>query len=222
MSRTEWILGILLGLLVMVVVVMALFFWLQPPVEFDGAGVLTAAPVQAGAADLAPTSTFQENTALFAYGLSQQSAASWQPDARLYNAQATWPQGSGRNTLLAGRASWTLTFYSAAAGQVLPVSVVNGAAQTGSPRGGGRALDPTSIAGWELDSDEIMRRFLANGGDDLLASSPVTTVTMALSMENEEDRAEWLVSMFVPASGQSLTMRFDADSGDVLEQVAAP
>ena len=45
---------------------------------------------------------------------------------------------------------------------------------------------------------------------------------VALAMETEADRAEWMVSMFVPASGQTLTMRIDADSGDLLEQISAP
>ena len=222
MSRTEWILGVLLGLLLMVVGLMALFFWLQPEAEFDGGLAMTAAPVEANAISIAPTSAFQEQTALIAYGLSQEAAVAWQPDARLYSAQATWPQGTGREVLLAGQAGWTVTFYSAAAGQVLPVSVVNGAAQPGAPRAADRQLSPAPIAGWNQDSNDVLRSFLLEGGDALLSESRVATVTMALAMESENASAEWLVSMFVPATSASLTMRFDADSGAMLEQVVAP
>jgi hypothetical protein len=70
-----------------------------------------------------------------------------------------------------------------------------------------------------LDSPDAVKQFLEEQGESFMASAGVTTLTMMLSTDNQNDRIEWLVSLYATQTGGSLTMRIDATSGEILEIV---
>ena len=70
MSRTEWILGGLLALLIMLVMGMGLFLWLQPDLEIDELPAGDAAGL-ASNPGVAPTALFPGDTAVTACGQAQ-------------------------------------------------------------------------------------------------------------------------------------------------------
>ena len=93
MSRLEWILGIVLLVLLVVVIGLALSLWLGP--ETNIASPLSGPEAAAAgyADDIAPTRSTPQQTAKNAYVSAQKAAQGWQEDAVLVSATATWPQG---------------------------------------------------------------------------------------------------------------------------------
>jgi hypothetical protein len=66
----------------------------------------------------------------------------------------------------------------------------------------------------------VIQQFLGQGGAEFMTSNGVTTLTMMLSTGNENGRIEWLVSLFGDQTLNSLTMRIDATTGEILENDA--
>jgi hypothetical protein len=219
MNRLEWILGIVLVVLLLVVAVVSLTFWFRNDRTAVPAPAANSATIIAQRADdIAPTPEYEGRSAIVAYAAAQNSALEWQSDARLLTAQATWPQGSTAQQLLKGEESWGFTFYSPAAQRIAVFSVVEDTAAKVS-EGDHQQTDPVlSASGWNLDSQDAIEVFLAGGGNTFLAEQGVSTMTMALMASDAEvnGRLEWQISLFSLQSGQAFTMRLDATSGEVL------
>ncbi len=218
MTRAEWILGIVLMLVLVALGLFALVFWLGPNAG-PAQPVAIGAPTGVGPAlpaGIEPTPPFAGLTALRAYATAQRAATSWQPDAVLLSVTATWPQGSGRDALLSGETNWNMIFYAAGSQMALTVSVVDGRASPGAERPVAQTLEPLAINGWRLDSDEMIARFLQDGGDGLLGPGRLPSLTMALSTNTPERRIVWLVSLIDEVSKEAFIRRYDAGSGEVL------
>ncbi len=219
MNRLEWILGIVLVVLLLVVAALSLTFWFRNDRTAVPAPAANSATIIAQRADdIAPTPAYDGRSAIVAYAAAQNAAQAWQPDAQLLTAQATWPQGSTAEQLLKGEESWGFTFYSPAAQRIAVFSVVEDDASLVS-QGDHQQTDPLlSASGWNLDSQEAIQTFMGQGGSRFLADQGVSTMTMALLASDTEGngRLEWQVSLFSLQSGQAFTMRLDATSGEVL------
>jgi hypothetical protein len=199
------------------VAVFSLLLWCRPKNNLQSGTPSSATIVAVRANQIAPTSLFAGQTAKIAFAAAQGEATTWQSDAALLNASATWPQGTTPQDLLAGETAWSFTFYSPQTEGTALISVVENEAtllSTGS-------YEPTapvlSASGWQLDSEEIITQFLAQGGEDFIRTNGVTTLTMMLSTSNDTGRIEWFISLFGDQTLRSLTMRLDATSGEVLE-----
>lgn len=219
MNRLEWILGIILVLLLVVVGALSLTFWFRNDRTAVSAPASNSAAIIADRADdIAPTPTFDGRSAIVAYAAAQNTAVAWQPDAQLFNAQATWPQGSTADELRQGKTSWGFTFYSPAAQQIAIFSVVEDAVSLVS-QGEHVQTDPLlQASGWNLDSQDAIDIFLANGGSAFMAEAGVSTLTMALMASDGEEngRLEWQMTLFSHQSGQVFTLQVDATSGEIL------
>jgi hypothetical protein len=211
MTRTEWILGILLAILLFFVVILGIIFWLQP----GNNGRVEEVPV-------APTSSFSGQTALQAFLFAQAEAASWQSDAALLKATATWPQGSDRATLLSGKSTWNFTYYSAAAQLTIVVSLVEEEATLGTTRPVDAAFSPVSASNVKLDSHEAIQALLNAGGAEFMDQHGVTTLTATLSTDTAENRVEWFLSLFSVGDGKSFTAFIDAASGEIINLIETP
>lgn len=222
MSRLEWILGLVLLALLIVVVGLAASLWLTPNRQVDqqAADELALAAVYAN--QVAPTRAAVGQTAKNAYLLAYQATQSWQDDARLINATATWPQGARAANLAAGQEMWGFVFYSPSAQTTAVVSVADGMASL-SPRDGRQQLQLLEVTGWQMDSSDAIEAFLENGGHAFLEREGITvfSMTLALNDPKQSGRAEWLMSLLATGNGRSFTMRIDATSGDVLEVIDA-
>lgn len=219
MNRLEWILGIILVVLLLVVAVLSLTFWFRNDRTAVSVPAANSATVIAQRADdIAPTPEYDGQSAIFAYVAAQKVALAWQSDAQILTAQATWPQGYTAEQLRQGQESWGFTFYSPGVQRIAAFSVVENEAALIS-EGEHEQTDPLlSASGWNLDSQEAIETFLAGGGSTFLTEQGVSTMTMALLASDVEGngRLEWQLSLFSLQSGQAFTMRVDATSGEIL------
>lgn len=218
MNRLEWGLGIVLVILLIVVAVFSVLLWFNPNSAAQVAGTPSSATVVAARGNqIAPTPIFAGQTARVAFVAAQSTATTWQSDATLLNASATWPQGANATDLLTGETTWSFTFYSPQAGQTALISVVENEAELLSTSD----YQPTSAvlnaAGWQLDSKDVIEQFLNQGGEQFISSNGVTTLTTMLTTNNEANRIEWFISLFGDQTGASMSMRIDATSGEILE-----
>lgn len=224
MSRLEWILGIILVLLLIVVAGLSLVFWFGPNTAVSGPAANSATIIAQRADDIAPTSVFEGDTAKVAYAKAQQTAVSWQADAKLLNATATWPQGANANQLSAGDASWGFTFYSPAAGQISTISVVAENAKLIAQRDHKPGNPILEATGWNVDSNEVIDLFLEEGGRQFLSEEGVTTLAMILHADDQADdgRMKWELNMINLQNGRGLKMKIDATSGEIVENRTVP
>ena len=217
MNRLEWSLGIILVILLIVVAVFSVLLWFRPD-NTPAAGQPSSATIVAARANqIAPTPLFAGQTARVAFAAAQGEAAVWQNDATLLNASATWPQGASSQDLLTGETAWSFTFYSPQTDSSALISVIEDEAALLSTGSYNPTTPVLSAGGWQLDSGDIIKQFLDQGGEEFILTNGVTTLTMMLSTSNDTGRIEWFVSLFGDQTLGSLTMRIDATSGEVLE-----
>lgn len=228
MSRLEWILGIVLLILVAVVGLFAYQLWLQPNRATTAEGLPTAVPTLAVLPTVtlpaAPTSVFAGETAKTAFEAALGVAQQWQPDAALVTATATWPQGVTVDTLQTGSSTWGFTFYAPNAVETAVVTVVDNEAQfvTASAYNQPEPPQVVPVQAWLLDSHDAVIAFLESGGAGFIEEVDTATLAMALGAQTENGRLDWSMTLLAPGNGRSLFMRFDANTGEKLEEVAAP
>ena len=211
MSRAEWILGGVLVVLLAAVLIAAALLWLpdQDPTNL-------ATPIVA-TVPVAPTLAVAGSTAVFAFAAAENKARSWQADAQLVDASATWPQGVTRDDILTGSTVWNFTFYSPGQNGVANVQVVDNVPTLLGQRTAPTVLTPLNSTGWQIDSPEAIAILLEQaGGNEFLRTQGVSILNMNLSLATESGRIEWLVSLFSSQTGQSLIIRVDATSGEII------
>lgn len=211
MSRAEWILGGILVVLLAVVIVAAALLWLPDDTPEGPIGtVAVTVPV-------APTLAFEGNTAVLAFAAANENARAWQADAQLVEARATWPQGVTRDDILTGAAIWDFTFYSPQQNRIASVQVIENVATLVGQNDAQNPVTPLSSTAWQIDSAEAITILLEQaGGDQFLRTQGVSILNMNLSTVTQSGRIEWLISLFSSQTGQSLTIRVDATSGEII------
>jgi hypothetical protein len=215
MNRLEWILGIMLVVLLVIVAALSLMFWFRSESQVAEPANL-ATEVASYAGQIEPTPSFAGQTAQLAFVAAQRTAVSWQADATLLNATATWPQGLSTQDLRTGETTWGFTFYSPTAGQTALLSVIENEASIimKSPaQSPSHLIIPTS---WNLDSVDAMDLFLQQGGTDFMASEGITALSMTLTADKGDGRIQWHIQLAATQSLRTLTMNIDATSGEIL------
>ena len=143
-----------------------------------------------------------------------QAARSWQGDAQLSSATASWSFAQVDD--LSGAAEWTFQFYSPGTHQLYVVSVgeelVSPITNMLSPY----ELPVVSIEDWRVDSHQALGTWLTEGGAAFLAAYSVVDVSARLR-HSQEGRLEWSVVGVVRDSQTLHLVRVDASSGQVLE-----
>ena len=210
MNRLEWVLGILLVALLLIVVGLSALLWFKPSLPQMGRDVPSAGAI-------APTSVFAGQTAKLGYTAAQKGLGEWYNDALLLSATATWPQGADEATIRSGAESWAYTFYSPENGKTALVTVTEGEAKLLSEGDYNGSVPISDVGGWNLDSEDAVRIFMDEGGAAFLSSAGPTTMVVKLTMSNDNGRIEWFVSLIDTTNGDFLNMRIDANSGEVLE-----
>lgn len=214
MTKLEWILGGVLIVLLVIVAGLAFSLWVQPNFSSGPEAVL---------AEVAPTPVYEGQTAMAAAAAAKTQAQNWQPDATLYKASATWGQTLNDDLLSSGASAWSFTYYSPASQSLATITVTDNApsAITAGPQN--LQLTPRDIiGGWKVDSAEAVRILLEQGGQDFLAREGVTSMVMTLTTDNENGRIEWLIGLFAPQTEDTLALRLDATSGEILEIIQSP
>lgn len=201
-------------MLLIVVAGLAISLWIRP----------NAAPgLTAQTAVIAPTPVYEGQTAMVAAIVAKEKAQTWQPDAVLYRASATWLQSNDIEALNSGASAWDFTFYSPAARTIASTSVADNVPNAIVAGQNEVALNPLDIVGgWKIDSAEAVRILMEQGGREFAAREGVTAMVMTMTTDNGNGRLEWLVGLFSPQNDNSLTVRLDATSGDVIELIQTP
>lgn len=218
MNRLEWVLGIMLALLLVIVAALALMFWFrgdEPGMAAVPAN--TATEVAFYADKVEPTPVFEGQSAKIAFVTAQRTAVAWQSDAALLNATATWPQGAAETDLRQGKTTWGFTFYSPAAASMALISVVDNEASLIMQGPMATSTQLFDANGWNLDSSDAIDRLLQEGGSAFINEEGITALTMTLTMDAENGRILWLVQLSATQSLRTLTMSLDATSGEILE-----
>jgi hypothetical protein len=227
-SRLEWILGLLLIILLVIVIVLSVVFWFSPKAPNTTAGggspQNSATIVAQNASVAGPTPVYSGRTAREAFIDAERFALNWQGDAKLLNASADWTQGATVERLAYGREAWVFTFYSAQVGKTAVYSVVDSQVTFI-----GEGVAPTSytvqdITSWNLDSNEAVQILLDQGGYQFLNQENVTSLFMVLMTDNQtpSQQMEWFISLLGTESKNSIDIRLNATSGEVLELTTNP
>ena len=205
----------MLVVLLVVIVALSLMFWYRsdtPP----AAPANLATEVASYAGKVEPTSVYAGQTAQIAFAAAQKTAVSWQPDAALLNASATWPQGSTRQDLLSGETTWSYTFFSPETDKTALISVLGNEASMVMQGTLNQPAQPVNPGGWTLDSTDAIKQFLNEGGTDFMNNEGVTSLMMTLTADPENGRVQWLIQLAATQALRILTMRIDATSGEIL------
>lgn len=216
MSRLEWVLGILLVLLLVVVLGLSALLWLRPRMPEMPEGL----PPTAVSSSRPAQSSSDGKTALVAYAIAQRALQDWHSDAVLLNASATWPRSANANELGQGLANWAYTFYSPSNNSITLVSVRGDDAKRLSESVYSQPAAPLDAGGWRLDSQQAMQLFLNNGGAQFLQEQGASTLLMQLT--TSEAQVTWFLSLYAEGNGRSYSMRINATTGDVLQVETAP
>jgi hypothetical protein len=190
MNRFEWILGAVLGVLLIVTLVLA--------------ALLVRARETAPAAEAI-------QTARVAYTLAEPVAQSWAGDAALLTIMGS--QSLAPNAPLAV-SDWSLIFYSPSRQATALISVVNGQAIIISTRSNSLQRRPANLDRWALDSQAVIEQFLAVGGREFITQEGATTLSLRLDVE---EQVVWKSSLSARETGRTLSLWINANDGDLLD-----
>lgn len=219
MNRLEWILGILLAIMLIIVAVLSIFLWFRTDEPIISSGTPSSSQIATRRANqIEPSPQYEGRTAKIAFATAQRTAFDWQADAKLLNANATWPQGSTVDELSDGSSAWSFTFYSPQTNRVATIGVVDNVATLVGQNDYQQNTPPLEVTGWNLDSQEAIQLLMNEGGRKFLEDNGITTLVMQLSTtQDNSDRIEWFVSLIGLQTGNELLIRIDATSGEILE-----
>ncbi len=215
MSRLDWLVGLLVFVVLLVLAVAGIFLWQQSRLD------LTVTPVSEGAVVFEGVPSEAEadgKPALLSFGRAHGRVLNdWQNDASLVTASATWPLVRNADDVRGGQANWNFVFYSPTTSTAVSTNVVNEQVAVSEPYPIYQTLNPLQLNGWQIDSDDALEIFLNNGGEAFLNTQTDVSLTTQLSTINNNTRMEWLISAFANRNGETLTLLIDATSGTVLE-----
>ena len=211
MSRADWIVGIIAGLIISAIGIVFLVFAIDSPDS-----LIEPKPMMQPAAK--SNVTFSSSTSsMQAFEIAKDEATKWQPDAVLVKANTTWPNGTTHEKLLAGAESWSLGFYSPGTHSAANFEVIDKRANLVNEFTVQTSSTPEEIGHWRIDSGVAVYRWLDEGGTDFLNRNGIGTMTMSLSAGFQDHRPEWVVLVLSARDADTLTMRMDASTGEILE-----
>jgi hypothetical protein len=191
MRRSEWIIGGILGLVVVGVLVALLAYWLNSRPE-----------------DPDDINNIENSTAFEAFDLAQPVAQQWSSDARLLTARASWqPQVDFRD----GRSSWSMIFYSAAESATAVISVADGKAQMIRTRTQTENIQPGDLSNWQVDSPAAVTNILQQGGDDFMTLHAKVNLILTLDTQGSPT---WRSTFLDTDSKQTFNLNITADTGE--------
>jgi hypothetical protein len=215
MNRLEWILGIFLVVLLLIVLGLAIMLWTQPR------GGEPPAFADRPAAIAPATPVFVGKTAQTAFAQAEARAQEWQADAMLLRADATWPPGLLIGDVLDGASSWSFVFYSPSQGAIRQVTVIEESVTLLAERNYQPPQPLQATSDWTVDSNTAVQYFMTNGGQEFMRQVGSTVLTMSLRMDKPDGRIIWSVSSVATDSARGLIIDIDARTGDVLEVINA-
>jgi len=161
-------------------------------------------------------------TALEAYPAARDAALQWADDAQLAGAAGAWTPPINTGVMTTGRTSWSFFFYSRSLGGMATVVATEQGGQIDAQFISSMAF-PTETAllsdvGWVIDSNEVVRMLLENGGTAFMSGrEDQVAVNLRLSTAASNGRILWIASALHGSdpSLASLVVEVDATTGEV-------
>ena len=144
------------------------------------------------------------------YPLADQAARSWQKDARLVSASASWLFVKVDD--FSEPTNWTFQFFSPRTQKIYVVSAGEDQVTVIRDSLSPYVLPSAPLGEWLLDSNQALTIWLNNGGSGFLAEYPVVNVS-AMLQPPEDGGLEWVVAGTVQDSQAVHRVRIDAQSG---------
>ncbi len=191
MRRSEWILGGLLGIIVVTILLALIFFWLnsQPEEEFD-------------------INNIENVTAVEAYNLAQPIAQNWSSDAALLSARASWQPEINFSD---GRASWVIIFYSSTKSETAMISVADTKAQMVRTTPQSDQIQLGNVANWQLDSPAAIEQLLNLGADEFMTFHAKVNLILVL---DAQETLTWRSTFLDTDTKESYILNITADTGE--------
>ena len=199
-ERLEAVAGIVLASLGVLLVAVLLWRYVAPPSPEEPSVAVPEAEPGIGMWD--------------AYERAAAAAQTGAEDARLVSASAQW-QEPDEEELLAGAATWSFLFYSAASSSVLDVVVGDEAATLVNRT---QVLSPPALMqenALRAGPRDPLLIFLAYGGSAFLEERPSATVDLHLGAGDGAE-AVWSANAIDVEQGRSVSVVIDAETHDVV------
>jgi hypothetical protein len=145
------------------------------------------------------------------YPRAEQAAKSWQEDAALVSAAASWP--FVRLDDLSLPADWTFQFFSPALQKIFVVNVSETQVAVMRESLSPYPLPVLPLDEWQVDSVQALNAWLNHGGGGFLKAHPIVDVNARLR-RSKEGRAQWIVVGVVRSSETVHVVWVDAISGE--------
>lgn len=194
MSRIEWFISALLGLLIVVAVAAVMF--LNTGANASRSDGSDAANDGSG------------HSARSAYDVAAATAQQWATDARLLSATASWPAGSAPFTPRA--AGWGFQFYSPAQQSTALIAVSGDQGRVVRSSKTATSLAPLSIDGWLVDSPQIIEVVMAEGGEHFVQQNKAASLSLSLNLL---DQFQWKARLIDTESNESFQMTINPTNG---------
>lgn len=192
MRRSEWIVGGVLGLVVVAIVIGLLAYW------------LSSRPTDKAV----PLNNLEYVTAIKAYELAWPIAQEWSSDAALLSASAGWqPETDFTN----GLASWTLVFYSQSKSATALISVTNANARLVRTTPQFENIQTGDVSNWQIDSPAAIAQLLDIGADDFMTLHAKVNLILTLDVKGTPT---WRSTFLDTATKESYSWNITADTGE--------
>ena len=197
MTRIEWILAGLLGILVVVVGALLVVFWRQQQnTVFEDSA--TEHSISAAS-----------STAKSAYAQAEPAARKWASDARLVSASGAWQP----NSFAPDGGTWGFLFYSEREAATLLISVRDQEAVLIGPAPSDLREAPADLTHWTADSPAVVDSVLNDGGQSFIDSHG--EVELALTLDASQELL-WRATLLAPETGERVEMVVSPATGQVL------
>jgi hypothetical protein len=154
-------------------------------------------------------------TARDTYPAAVAEAESWEDEAQLVSATASWSNVQTEEDLQQSVA-WGFTFLSPQTRQVRVISVTPDGAEHVQTADAGAKTHGVEVTAWQVDSKQVLSLFLDNGGRDFLTQYPGATVTLRVGPEEGTDRLVWYAMGIYSPERATIVVAVDATTGELL------
>jgi len=193
MRRSEWIVGSILGLVVVAVVIGILAYWLSSRPKTEKVVTLN---------------NLKYVTAIEAYDLARPVAQEWSSDAALLSASAGWQP---ETDFTHGRASWTLVFYSQSNSATSLISVTNANARLIRTTPQFENIRTGDVSNWQIDSPAAIAQLLDIGADNFMNLHAKVNLILTLDVKGIPT---WRSTFLDSITKESYSLNITADSGE--------
>jgi hypothetical protein len=165
-----------------------------------------------------PDPGVQRVSAHRAYAQAQVQAQTWQADAQLAGARASFRRESPG--VVGGGQTWSFQFFSPSTSQLylLPMQGEQPQVESAAERRVHAEITSVEVAQWQVDSEDALLFFLSHGGEEFLRQNPEAVINLQLIPPKKEGGLIWLASGVAQAGQAVFFVQIDAQTGSVIPQ----